>query len=64
MMIKSILAATVLSLTLAANAQAATMMHDMKPMHHMMKHNKCHKGYVLKHGKCKADPHMKMMKHM
>ena len=63
-MIKTILLGAALSFSVIANAQAATMMHDMKPMHHMMKHKKCHKGYVLKHGKCKADPHMKMMKHM
>ena len=61
-MIKTILAATILTLSLVANAQAAAM-HDMKPTDHMMKHKTCHKGYILKHGKCKADSHA-MMKHM
>ena len=61
-MIKTILLGAALSFSVIANAQAATMMHDMKPMHPMMmKHKKCYKGYVLKHGKCKAGPHMMMM---
>jgi hypothetical protein len=63
-MIKSILAATILSFALTGGASAAMMKMDhMKKMDHSMamKH-KCKKGMMMMHGKCMADDHMKMMK--
>jgi hypothetical protein len=65
-MIKSILAATALTLALSAGASAATMkpMHNMamKQMHHMAMKKHCGKHMMMMHGKCMADHSMKMMK--
>jgi hypothetical protein len=61
-MIKTILAATLLTITMASGVSAASMKPMMKKMDHSMSmKKKCGKGMMLMHGKCMADHGMKKM---